>query len=343
MTDPQREPAYGTPTETPVPRPTLPSLYQEPPGPNSTGHQTGEQVGYEPPPGYSASGHPHGAVATAPPPVVQSPPAPVTPQRPPGVLHASGIGAVRVIGGLVVAGLVATGAMSVLSHFFSQTERATDTFSTPVTRLVTDVGTGDVHVRPAPAGQKVTTVQRTLHWSFTKPTLKQETTGGTLALTSSCSGSWFGNNCAVDLDVLVPAGATLELQASTGDITATSAGGAVTVKSSTGDVSVTTTGTENVDAHTSTGDVTVKGDGTGALVSATSSTGDVGVSLSGVPGRVTADTSTGDVTVTVPRSDYAVTTDTGTGDTRVDVPQDNTSTHKIEAHSSTGDVTVRPL
>jgi hypothetical protein len=283
-------------------------------------------------------------MATAPPPVQQQPPA--NPPRPHGVVHPSGVGAVRVVGGLLVAGLVATGVASVLSHFFSQTEQTRDTFAAPVTRLVTDIDTGDIHVRPAPAGQKATTVDQTLHWSFNKPHVDKTVTGGTLSVSSSCPGMWAftgSNNCAVDLDVQVPDGASLELHSSTGDVTATSAGGAVTVRSSTGDVKVVTKGSETVDARTSTGDVTVKGDGAGASISATSSTGDVGVALSGVPDSVQADTSTGDVTVTVPRTGYAVSSDTGTGDDNVLVPRDSASTHKIEAHSSTGDVTVRPL
>jgi DUF4097 and DUF4098 domain-containing protein YvlB len=102
-------------------------------------------------------------------------------------------------------------------------------------------------------------------------------------------------------------------------------GDRLALRSSSGDVEATGVDVGDIDARTSSGDVTVE--------------------LGSAPRQVDTVTSSGDVLVVVPYvlGDvyYDVEADTSSGDRVVDVRTDPLSDRRIEAHTGSGDVTVR--
>jgi hypothetical protein len=250
------------------------------------------------------------------------------------------VSAVRVIGVIVVLGLLAAGATGIVAQFFEQHAVRTTTITEPVTRLVTDVSVGDVRVRTGQVGAptRVTTTER---WSFTRARTSVGESGGVLTVDGACSGDFFGA-CSVDLDVTVPPRTALELTTHTGDVRAVGVDGSVTATTSTGDVTLTGVSSDDVQVRTSTGDVTLDSTATAPTVQAATSTGGLTLRFTGAPSSVGARTSTGDITIRVPAdARYEVTARTSTGSTEIDVPQDPASPHRIDASASTGDVLVR--
>jgi len=305
-------PAYGTPPAGPAPAPSGPGE------PGSPARAAGALTAEAP--------RPQAPVAT-----VRGPagPPPVSP-----------VAIVRAVGILVAVGMVALGVADATAQFFRQREDAEVTITAPVTRLVTDTGTGDVTVHIGAPGQP-TVVRSTLRWSFHRPTLTTTPVGGVLTLRTSCTGGWIGPDCSVDLDVTVPPGSDLDLSSGTGTVTADAPGSAVSARTGTGDVQISGVGPGPVKASTGTGDVTVRGAGTAASVEAATSTGDVKIDLTGIPSSVSARTATGDIDITVPGgTGYHVVAGTRTGEVDDRLPRDDTSTHLITARSSTGDVTL---
>jgi hypothetical protein len=284
-------------------------------------------------------------MAPTPPLAFTEPPvAPVAPGAPwaPGPPIASPLLAVRVIGLVLVLGMLGLAAGSVTAQFFEQHTVLTDTVAAPVTRLVTDTDTGDVRVHAGSPGQPVQ-ITRTLKWSFWAPRSQWTDVGGTLTVTGGCSGGgWHWGGCSVDLDVTVPAGTAVQLTSTTGSIAIAGLAGDLTATSSTGDVTISGTGAHRVVARTDTGDVTVTSTGNDSTVQADTGTGDVSLSFAAPPASVTARTDTGDVTVALPPgSGYLVQTGTDTGTASTEVSKDAASTHRIDARTATGDVLVR--
>ena len=326
----------GTP-----PAPTTPPAYGTLPA-----------YGTPPPPGSSMTAElppeppaPTAPVAVATPSAsAAQPPVPPTAQPPaqPTIGHRGGVAAVRIIGVLVTAGLLAAGTGSMLFTFFSQSETVVTQVQGDITRLVTDGTTGDVRVRVGRAGEAVT-VKETLHWTFVKPQATvPAAAAGTLTLAPRCDG-WSWGPCATDLDVTVPPGTQLQLKTTTGDIRADAQGATVSARTTTGDVVVNGTGSTAVDAQSTTGDVTVGGDTAAARITTRTTTGDVTVTLTAVPADLTATATTGDVVVTVPSGHrYRVDIETTNGDQSV-APglRDDAATEHLGVRSTTGDVTIK--
>jgi Putative adhesin len=271
-------------------------------------------------------------------PTLTPPPAP-TPRA--EAAHRSAVHRVRWTGAIVVAALVLAGTGNVLSEFFTQSETRTVPVSAAVSRVVSDLTTGDVHVRTGPPGQAVE-VRATLRWAFRRPTVVADVRDGVLSLSSECPSGGFPFRCSVDYAVTVPQGTALDLLTTTGEVSATLTGGAapVTARTTTGDVTVTGLGNGPVAVRTTTGNVSLRGDGSGTRVQAETTTGDLDVRLDGVPTAVSAITTTGNVSVQVPdtATGYRVDTRSQTSTPRVSVPRNDSSTHTLTARTSTGDL-----
>lgn len=224
----------------------------------------------------------------------------------------------RIAGTVFAVLVIASGTASAASWLGRRTEVQDQEYRRPLRQLVIDAASGDITLIPGGPG---VAVHRHLTWSWGKPTIREVWSGSTLHITAGCPVISIGPRCAVDYTVHLPADASVVAHTSTGDITATGLRGDLRLSTSTGGVSGTVLFSPNVQATTSTGDVSLW--------------------FSTPPDSVRATGKTGGITVTVPAADgYRVTSGTHTGDVRVQVRQDPTSTRSIEARTSTGDIHI---
>jgi hypothetical protein len=229
---------------------------------------------------------------------------------------------VRMLGLGIALVLVGLGALGVVSQFFRQRADEATTFAGEVLQVVAQTDIGDVSVRQGALGQPLV-VRRVLTWSFDRPTADVVRNGTRVDVTGRCgNASMSYGECSVDLDIILPVGASVIVRTRTGDISADGVGGVL-------------------EASTSTGDVDLRGLRS-PRVTATSSAGDVRVALLIAPQSVRARTATGDVQVRVPAdgTTYQVNAQTSVGDQTVRLPDDPASERTISASSSVGDVTV---
>jgi hypothetical protein len=208
----------------------------------------------------------------------------------------------------------------------------------PVGAVLIEAERGDVMVRETRGGE-APSVSASSRWAFREPELNVgEGPDGRLRVAAPCpTGNW--GTCSVDFEVTVPAGTSVEVRGSVGDVDVVSTGD-VTVVSSLGDVNV---GGDpgRVRVETSLGQVRVVG--SPGSVEAQASLGGIRVLAQEPPDLVTATTSLGDVHVEVPGGvAYAVDVDSSQGDQDVRVDRDPESRHLIRARASLGSIRVIP-
>jgi DUF4097 and DUF4098 domain-containing protein YvlB len=242
-----------------------------------------------------------------------------------------------VVGGLLTVLLLGAGALSVAGWLGHRTETQRQVYRQTTDAISVELGTGDITVIAGAAD--VVEVTRHLRWSYEKPEIDERWDGQTLSVTVDCHHFWIGPGCGVDYTLAVPEGVTVAARTSTGDITVRAILGELNLTTSTGDIAISGAVAPLV-LHTSTGDVTV----TAAIspqIDASSSTGDITLRLATGPRALTTRTSTGDIRITVPDGEaYRVHTDTSTGDVRVAVRQDGSASGSITAETSTGDIDI---
>jgi hypothetical protein len=251
---------------------------------------------------------------TAPAPASFAPPQPG--RTPAGVLL------LRLLGLVGLLTLVGAGSGNLVIGFFAQDSRQTRTLDGTVTTLDVDTAVADVTVRYGPAGSPAT-VTTDRRWSFVEPTSTTEISGGTLRLRGACGGwssAW--SHCSVAFTVTVPADAEVVVATTTGDIRIDGAAA-------------------DVEARTVAGDIRMTGLRSG-VTRAQSTVGDVSLQFSTAPDAVSVRTTTGDVSVLVPDDGtrYRVVANPHVGDRTVDVLQDPSSSHRIDAETSVGDIVV---
>jgi DUF4097 and DUF4098 domain-containing protein YvlB len=221
-----------------------------------------------------------------------------------------------------------------------QLASTTRSFGGPVTTLDVHVGSGSVHVTTwTRSGASVTS---TVTQGITSPTLTESLVGGRLTIRSSCAINFIGNNaCNLDLRVVVPERARLELSSDQGDVSASDVWAPITASSGEGDVTVSGC-RATADLSSQQGNVNATGL-SGAVVTASSAQGDVTIAFSAVPRRVVASSDQGNVTVELPRGpaayDVVASSDQGNVNTG-GVHVDSSSGRHVTARSSQGDVTV---
>lgn len=252
-------------------------------------------------------------------------------------------GAVLVVLGLVVAGLVAvTTALTVVGVLVRQQSTTRETL-TGIDAAALDLGcAGDVSVVAdgalAPGTAEVTWSE---HWSTSRPRHGAAVVGATLELSSSCPGVSFGGVTASDVTLRVPEGTTVTVDAEVGDVTTRGAVGDVAVAAGYADVDVRGADAD-VSVRAEAGDVELIGVRGSADVDL--GTGDVRVVAVSAPTRVRVKVGVGDADVSVPADGrYDVSASTGLGDAAITVDDEPGATGRVAVSVGVGDVTVRPL
>src|SRR3954451_18556947 len=181
---------------------------------------------------------------------------------------------------------------------FGGSETESHAFAEPVRSVVVDVDKGRVQL--VPGGGAAGRVTRP--WGPRKPHGTRRLRDGVLTVKAACPGGWF-TDCATDLRVVVPAGASVHVATNVGDI----GGSGLAARSA--------------DVRTDVGDVEL--------------------GFARRPGRLAAAANVGDISLDVPTGTYAVDTDTNVGDEDVrNVVSDERASERISAKTDVGDVDV---
>jgi len=233
------------------------------------------------------------------------------------------------------------GAFSVVGTFAHASEQHQASYDWNGGEISLSVGSGRVTVE-AGAGSRVD-VSYTEHYELKKPTVSAATADGGLQLNAKCPGGIFGNNCAVNYTLTVPASAHLVVH--TGDGTVRISGMVNGVSADTGDggIHLTDVGGDVV-ARTGDGGI----DATRLRsTSVQAETGDGGIRLEWAiaPTSVTATTGDGGIVLAVPSGSgpYNVSATTGDGRAQVNVPTDKASSSSITAHTGDGGILIDNL
>jgi len=193
-------------------------------------------------------------------------------------------------------------------------ERRLESFTVEdeVSALVVDVGSGNVTVRGTDS--ETTSVTAWIRGEYCE--LDQDFASGTLRLESRREGGhplrW---RCEIDLEVLAPAGADLELGTGSGNVDAAHVEGAVDVDTGSGNVDLADvagdlrveTGSGNIEAHQLTS----------PSVYAHAGSGNVSATFAVPPDAVAVETGSGNVRLRLPEERYRVDTDHGSGEVHV--------------------------
>lgn len=239
-----------------------------------------------------------------------------------------------VVGALITAMSIAYGVAVVIAEGSEATERTSFTIIPVGSTFTVETEAGDITI--VPSGDNRVHVVRVARFGGRKPVFDEVQDGTGNRLSASCSSHWFMSECSVDYQVAVPAGLDVRLRSDVGDVRASNIEGGVEATTSTGDIEV-----RGVDGalrlRSSTGDVSAEGVRSDD-VNASSSTGDVTLLFLDAPDTVSAVTDTGDVRVLLPSGPYRTTTDSDAGDITVDIETSPTAQRTVEAHTNTGDV-----
>lgn len=236
------------------------------------------------------------------------------------------------IGGTAMGIWLGTGARA-LTHSATQTASYTGT----PTRIVLRIGSGDITIKPGPAGR--ITERKRLQWASGRPLLTEHWDRHVLDIAQHCPGGFLGSNCGVSFWLTVPPGVAVSATTASGDIVVGGITGTLTLESSSGNVTAAGP-VANVSASTASGDVSVTGARSADIV-ARSASGNVSLAFTAAPSVVNADTASGDVHVIVPPgASYDVQAAGVTTSPAVSVSRSASSPRLIVAHSMSGDVTV---
>jgi hypothetical protein len=216
------------------------------------------------------------------------------------------------------------------------TARSTRVTREAPARLVIDIDSGGLAIRPGAAGQ--VTEQRVLTWSRAEPVVTQSFAGGTLTITSRCPSGQSG--CRADVTLSVPPGVAVRAQVASGDAAVSGLSGPVSLAVSNGDLRLSAL-SGPLQVRTDSGDIVGEALAS-ARVGAQDTAGDISLAFTAVPAGVSATSDAGDVSIDVPRrpGGYRVRAATSAGDRTVSVGQDPASAHVIAATSDAGDVAV---
>ena len=245
------------------------------------------------------------------------------------------------IGGTVVAILVGTAAVW---HWAvspaPQSQAQAQTYQHQVARVELDLAAGTIALAAGP--DAVVQVHRVVHWSVSRPVVREVWSGNTLRVTAQCPREH--SACAVDYTLQVPANTVVQARTGAGDLA---------IRDLTDEVRLDTgAGRTRVDdvrgdlwIHSGEGDITATGLRSRQLQLDTGS-GRVDLRYAVSPATVRVTAGDGDISVTVPPvaggtdAGYRVTARTEDGEQRVGVREDSSSPRTITADTGSGNVTV---
>ncbi|MFF8727589.1 DUF4097 family beta strand repeat-containing protein [Streptomyces sp. NPDC015171] len=157
-----------------------------------------------------------------------------------------------------------------------------------------------------------------------------------LELRVHCDGVFA--DCSARHRIEVPRGVAVKVASDDGSVRVRGFRDAVGVDAGDGAVRVTDS-SGPLDLHADDG--SVRAEVSSRRVRASTADGSLDLELSGPPDLVDARSDDGSVTVTLPGGRYRVSAGTDDGSVSVSVPRDDTSPHRVSAHSADGKVTVR--
>jgi Putative adhesin len=235
-------------------------------------------------------------------------------------------------------GFIAYGTLSIVNAI-GLTHYTQSALAVPQAQVLTvNAHGGSVRLRPSPDSNVHVSVKGL--YALRTPTLRTISTKSGVTVTGSCP-TVAVITCSQNITIELPVAFQVTAHSSGGDVSASGLTGQLDLTSSAGDVA-DDGAIGRLTMTSSAGDV----DGTNLRssdVTASSSAGDVSLQFAVDPTRVEAGSSAGDVDVRVPNQvAYRVTVQSSGGDAVNRVNQESTSTRTIDAHSSAGDVSVRP-
>jgi hypothetical protein len=225
------------------------------------------------------------------------------------------------------------------AHASPPTETTSRSIAFKLSQLKVIAGRGSVNVSIHPGDAGELFLERSLRWSKTKPTVKEDWDGRTLRLAASCPGTDERHPpvCEADYTLFVPVETNVEAESANGGLEVNRIYGNVRMTSESGPLRVTeTTGT--VWARSGSGDV--RGSAlTGGLADVEIGSGHVDLSFDTAPTNVRAVVRTrGNVTVFVPGLAYDV--DARAKSVSLDIGKDSASPRKITVQAPDGTASV---
>ncbi|MDE3722064.1 DUF4097 family beta strand repeat-containing protein [Nocardiopsis sp. N85] len=235
------------------------------------------------------------------------------------------------LGGALVVVLVVVTVFSALGNVGLNRGERGDSFAAPERVVIENETGGEVRLSGTDAPE--VRVDRSLRGTpFNEPDDEIELDGGELTIDAECSGLWFVGDCAVDYDIAVPAGVSVEVQNHRGMIVATGIDGDVRAETLSGRVEVEGI-TGSADLETVSGSIVATG--TGERLSAVSVSGRIDVSGFDAE-TVEAESVSGSVSV----GDGFTTAEVSTTSGGIDVSTD-TRFETLAVESTSGSVDVR--
>lgn len=236
--------------------------------------------------------------------------------------------------------VLAPTAGQVYAWMFRQDSDSTWSQAHPINAVQVNVESGDVRIDPGSAGEA--RIRESLSWVLHKPSVRESWDGDTLVVTVACDSGAFllPDQCSADLDITVPASASVTVTATSGDVTATGMSGGVHMETDSGDIQLTGVG-GTVFAHAISGSVSAQSlTATDADVQVES--GSVDLEFATAPDRVVSRVVSGDTSILVPRGDgYLVTGQSLSGERDIDPALENSQSPRlISADSDSGQVSV---
>jgi hypothetical protein len=235
----------------------------------------------------------------------------------------------------IVAGLALSIVGSIAYQRLASRQRL---FTTPITAVTVEVGSGEITVERS-AGVDTVVTTSGVH-GLTDPTDEEHVVGRTLVIRSSCGSVPFNDRCSRNYVLHLRPGVVVTADSGQGDVSVAGMDGSLSVHSGQGDVTITG-GSDTLQASSGQGNVTVSRS-TATSVAVHSDQGDVAVDLTASPRRVTATSGQGNVTVDLPRgpNSYQVHASSDQGNVSDTVDSNPTSARVVNASSDQGDVTV---
>ncbi len=197
----------------------------------------------------------------------------------------------------------------------------TTAFDGPVERVVLDLGSADVQLVATEGTGAV--LHETGRYNQDPPEVRSTLEGGTLTVVARClDGFRLFRVCELDLELEIPAGATIEADVGSGDLTLDGLGG-------------------DLDLRTGSGDVVGRAL-TSVVVFVQGGSGDVDLELDAVPDEVDLHTGSGDVRLVLPDAAYAITSDSGSGDVIIEgIDQVASAARTLTLETGSGDIVVQ--
>ncbi|MET8137914.1 DUF4097 family beta strand repeat-containing protein [Streptomyces sp. NPDC005251] len=161
--------------------------------------------------------------------------------------------------------------------------------------------------------------------------------GDRLVLRMKCSG--VVADCSARHRIVVPRGVAVKVEDGDGSVSAQGFEEALSIRTADGSVRVSDS-SGALDLRS--GDGSIRAVGVDARsVRARTEDGSVRLELGSVPDLVDSRSGDGSVSIVLPRATYRVTAGSGDGSVQVDVPRDDSSSHRVSAHTGDGKITVR--